>query len=147
MLHRHRDRGTGGGASGATCPHNFKAVGAPPTLDRECLSFAFIFAREIESLPKNSGPNMGSLVLVRGYFEPQGRLPPIFKVVPAPLHRRLVWPLAEGLFSSKKLLQITPLSTNFMRKRGGLLQLDEYSFSRTALKDQRSFQARVTAYW
>ena len=35
-----RDAGTGGGAVGATCPHNFEAVGVPPpTLDCESRSF------------------------------------------------------------------------------------------------------------
>ena len=36
-------RGNRGGALGATCPHNFEAVGAPPpTLDCHCRSFFFI---------------------------------------------------------------------------------------------------------
>ena len=58
---RNRDTVTGGG--GATFPHNFEAVGAPPpTLDCESRSssFLFVFARELGSLPKNSGPNPGT---------------------------------------------------------------------------------------
>ena len=75
---------------GATCPHNFEDVGAPPphTLDRQCRSFLFlfVFARELGSLPKNSGPNSGGLVLGRGYLKPQETFaPPNFKIVPAPL--------------------------------------------------------------
>ena len=59
------DAGTGGGAVGATFPHNFKAVGAPGaaplTLDCHCCSFLFlfVFARELGSLPKNSGQLRG----------------------------------------------------------------------------------------
>ena len=55
--------GGGGGAVGATCPHNLEAVGRrPPTLDCQSHSFLFlfVFARELGSLPKNSGPNPGS---------------------------------------------------------------------------------------
>ena len=55
--------GGGGGAVGATCPHNLEVVGrCPPTLDRESCSFLFlfVFAREIGSLTKSSGPNPGS---------------------------------------------------------------------------------------
>ena len=59
-----RDAGTGGGgAVGATCPHNFEAVGRrPPTLDCESrlFLFLFVFARKLGSLPKNSAPNPGS---------------------------------------------------------------------------------------
>ena len=51
-------RGNRGGAVGATCPHNFEAVG-PPTLECESRSL-FFFALELGSLPKNSGPNLGS---------------------------------------------------------------------------------------
>ena len=49
----------GGGAVGATCPHNFEAEGRPPTLDCESRLFLFLFdfARELGSLPKNSGAN------------------------------------------------------------------------------------------
>ena len=57
-------REPGAGAVGATCPHNFEAVGAlpPPTLDcqRRSFLFLFVFAHELGSLPKNSGPNLGS---------------------------------------------------------------------------------------
>ena len=56
-----RDAGTrGGGGSGATCRHNFEAVGSPPpNLGCQCRSFLFlfVFAHEFGSLPKNSGTN------------------------------------------------------------------------------------------
>ena len=60
-----RDAGTGGGgrAVEATCPTTLKLWGRrPPTLDCESHSFLFlfVFARELGSLPKNSGTNPGS---------------------------------------------------------------------------------------
>ena len=53
------------GAVGATPPPNFEALEAsppPPTLGYRCrlFLFLFVFARELGSLPKNSGPNLGS---------------------------------------------------------------------------------------
>ena len=52
-------REPGGGAVGATYPPNLETMGAPPTLNRQChlFLFLFVFARELGSLPKNSEPN------------------------------------------------------------------------------------------
>ena len=63
--HSHRDAGAGGGegAVGATCPPTCKLWELrSPTLDCRCRSFIFlfVFARELGSLPKNSGLNPGS---------------------------------------------------------------------------------------
>ena len=76
-ISRARDAGTGGGAVGATCPHNFEAVGAPPpTLDCESRSFLFlfVFARELRSLPKIVGQIRE--VLGRGYLWTPGDVRP-----------------------------------------------------------------------
>ena len=58
----YRDAGTGG-QWGKLAPRTLKLWGRrPPTLDCESRSFLFlfVFARELGSLPKNSGPNPGS---------------------------------------------------------------------------------------
>ena len=78
-----RDAGTGV-AVGATCPHNFEAVGAPPpppTLDCESRSFYFCLFLHVNtehgSLPKNSGPNPGSFQFwVVVTLDPGRPLPP-----------------------------------------------------------------------
>ena len=56
-LTRAQGRGSrGGGAVGATCPHNLEAVGAlpPTTLDGQCryFLFLFVFAHELLVSPK-----------------------------------------------------------------------------------------------
>ena len=57
-----RERGGGGGVVGATCPHNFEAVGAPPpTLDRQCRYLCLFLHANFGLSQKNSGPNPGSL--------------------------------------------------------------------------------------
>ena len=73
----------GGGAVGATCP---------PTLDCRCRSFLFlvVFARELGSLPKNSGQIQEVFSFGQGLPWTPGDVctpppPPNFKVVPASL--------------------------------------------------------------
>ena len=71
----------GGGQWGQLAPTTLKLWGRrPPTLDCESRSFLFlfVFARELWSLPKNSGPNPGIffLVLDRGYLGPRETIAP-----------------------------------------------------------------------
>ena len=74
---------------GATCPPPTWKLWErrpPPTLNCRCRSFIFllVFARELGSLPKNSGPNPGSFSFWIGVtLDPGRRLTPNFKVVPA----------------------------------------------------------------
>ena len=76
-----RGQGTqepGGGAVGATCPHNFEPVGGPPpTLNCESLSFfiLFVFARLYQEKGAKSGE---FLVLGRasGYLGPRETFAP-----------------------------------------------------------------------
>ena len=63
-----------GGGQWGSLPPNFGAL-PPPTLNCPCCSF--FFACELESLPKNSGPNLGSFwFLGRGYLGPQETFAP-----------------------------------------------------------------------
>ena len=56
-----RDAGAGGGAVGASCSHKLEAVGHRPpqlwTVNVVHFYLVFVFACEIVSLPKYSGPN------------------------------------------------------------------------------------------
>ena len=73
------------GAVGATCPHNFEAVGAlPPNFE---LSISFIFFHlNLGLSPKIVDKIREFLILGRSYLGPRETFaPPNFKVVPSPL--------------------------------------------------------------
>ena len=80
-----RDAGAGGGgAVGATCPHNLEAVGEAPNFWLS-MSLFFFFARELGSLPEKLVKSGELLFLGRGYLGPRETFAPNFKVVPVPL--------------------------------------------------------------